>query len=87
MTLVGPFLLTIGSTARRWLLAMPVLALVQATAAPSGAGGPTVTNAKKPIADALRNGGNFLKSPQRAIVVLEVRGNQATPSPTDCHAA
>jgi len=40
-------------------------------------GGSTVTAAEKLIADGLRNG-NFVKQPQVTIVVLQVRGNQAS---------
>jgi polysaccharide export outer membrane protein len=40
-------------------------------------GGQSVTNAEKLIADGLRNG-NFVKSPQVTLVVLQVRGNQAS---------
>ena len=40
-------------------------------------GGLSVTAAEKAIADGLRNG-NFVKSPQVTIVVLQVRGNQAS---------
>ena len=40
-------------------------------------GGLSVTAAEKTIADGLRNG-NFVKSPQVTIVVLQVRGNQAS---------
>jgi len=40
-------------------------------------GGLTVTAAEKLIADGLRNG-NFLKQPQVSMVVLQVRGNQAS---------
>jgi polysaccharide export outer membrane protein len=40
-------------------------------------GGQSVTNAEKLIADGLRNG-NFVKSPQVTIVVVQVRGNQAS---------
>lgn len=40
-------------------------------------GGQTVTGAEKLIADGLRNG-NFVKSPQVTLVVLQVRGNQAS---------
>lgn len=40
-------------------------------------GGQTVTAAEKQIADGLRNG-NFVKQPQVTIVVLQVRGNQAS---------
>ena len=39
-------------------------------------GGQSVTAAEKLIADGLRNG-NFVKSPQVTVVVLQVRGNQA----------
>jgi polysaccharide biosynthesis/export protein len=40
-------------------------------------GGLSVTEAEKHIADGLRNG-NFVKSPQVTLVVLQVRGNQAS---------
>ena len=40
-------------------------------------GGQSVTNAERLIADGLRNG-NFVKSPQVTLVVLQVRGNQAS---------
>jgi polysaccharide export outer membrane protein len=40
-------------------------------------GGQTVTAAEKLIADGLRSG-NFVKSPQVTIVVMQVRGNQAS---------
>ena len=40
-------------------------------------GGQSVTEAEKRIADGLRNG-NFVKNPQVTIVVLQVRGNQAS---------
>ena len=40
-------------------------------------GGLSVTAAEKAIADGLRNG-NFVKSPQVTIVVLQVRGNQVS---------
>jgi len=40
-------------------------------------GGQTVTNAEKLIADGLRDG-NFVRSPQVTLVVLQVRGNQAS---------
>jgi polysaccharide biosynthesis/export protein len=40
-------------------------------------GGLSVTAAEKAIADGLRNG-NFVKNPQVTIVVLQVRGNQAS---------
>ena len=40
-------------------------------------GGQSVTEAEKRIADGLRNG-NFVKSPQVTLVVLQVRGNQAS---------
>jgi len=40
-------------------------------------GGMTVTAAEKLIADGLR-GGNFVKQPQVTLVVLQVRGNQAS---------
>ena len=40
-------------------------------------GGLNVTAAEKLIADGLRNG-NFVKQPQVTIVVLQVRGNQAS---------
>jgi polysaccharide export outer membrane protein len=40
-------------------------------------GGQSVTNAERIIADGLRNG-NFVKSPQVTLVVLQVRGNQAS---------
>jgi polysaccharide export outer membrane protein len=40
-------------------------------------GGLSVTNAEKLISDGLRNG-NFVKSPQVTLVVLQVRGNQAS---------
>ncbi len=40
-------------------------------------GGQSVTAAEKIIADGLRNG-NFVKSPQVTLVVLQVRGNQAS---------
>lgn len=40
-------------------------------------GGLTVSAAEKLIADGLRNG-NFLKQPQVSMVVLQVRGNQAS---------
>ena len=40
-------------------------------------GGQTVTAAEKLIADGLRSG-NFVKSPQVTMVVLQVRGNQAS---------
>ncbi|WP_200231752.1 polysaccharide export protein EpsE, partial [Rubrivivax gelatinosus] len=40
-------------------------------------GGQTVAAAEKLIADALRNG-NFVRQPQVTIVVLQVRGNQAS---------
>ncbi len=40
-------------------------------------GGQTVTAAERLIADGLRNGG-FVKQPQVTVVVLQVRGNQAS---------
>lgn len=40
-------------------------------------GGQTVTGAERLITDGLRNG-NFVKSPQVTLVVLQVRGNQAS---------
>jgi polysaccharide export outer membrane protein len=40
-------------------------------------GGMSVTEAEKHIADGLRSG-NFVKSPQVTLVVLQVRGNQAS---------
>jgi polysaccharide export outer membrane protein len=40
-------------------------------------GGMTITAAEKLIADGLRNG-NFVKQPQVAIAVVQVRGNQAS---------
>ena len=40
-------------------------------------GGLTVTAAEKLVADGLRNG-NFIKQPQVSMVVLQVRGNQAS---------
>jgi polysaccharide biosynthesis/export protein len=40
-------------------------------------GGQSVTQAEKLIADGLRNG-NFVKQPQVTIVVMQVRGNQAS---------
>ena len=40
-------------------------------------GGQSVTGAEKLIADGLRNG-NFVKSPQVTLVVLQVRGNQVS---------
>jgi polysaccharide export outer membrane protein len=40
-------------------------------------GGLTVTAAEKALSDGLRNG-NFVKSPQVTLVVLQVRGNQAS---------
>ena len=40
-------------------------------------GGQSVTTAEKMIADGLRSG-NFVKSPQVTLVVLQVRGNQAS---------
>jgi polysaccharide export outer membrane protein len=40
-------------------------------------GGQTVTAAEKLIADGLRNG-NFVKQPQVTLVVMQVRGNQAS---------
>jgi polysaccharide biosynthesis/export protein len=40
-------------------------------------GGLSVTEAEKHIADGLRNG-NFVKNPQVTLVVLQVRGNQAS---------
>jgi polysaccharide export outer membrane protein len=40
-------------------------------------GGQTVTAAEKLIADGLRNG-NFVKNPQVTVLVLQVRGNQAS---------
>ncbi|EHR70137.1 polysaccharide export protein EpsE [Burkholderiales bacterium JOSHI_001] len=40
-------------------------------------GGQTITAAEKQIADGLRNG-NFVKQPQVTIVLLQVRGNQAS---------
>ncbi len=40
-------------------------------------GGQTVTNAEKLIADGLRSG-NFVRSPQVTLVVMQVRGNQAS---------
>jgi polysaccharide export outer membrane protein len=40
-------------------------------------GGQSVTGAERLIADGLRNG-NFVKSPQVTLVVLQVRGNQAS---------
>ena len=40
-------------------------------------GGLSVTGAEKLIADGLRSG-NFVKSPQVTLVVLQVRGNQAS---------
>lgn len=40
-------------------------------------GGQSVTAAEKLIADGLRNG-NFVKNPQVTLVVLQVRGNQAS---------
>ena len=40
-------------------------------------GGLSVTEAEKRLADGLRNG-NFVKSPQVTLVVLQVRGNQAS---------
>jgi polysaccharide biosynthesis/export protein len=40
-------------------------------------GGQTVTSAERLIADGLRNG-NFVKSPQVTLVVMQVRGNQAS---------
>jgi len=40
-------------------------------------GGQSVTAAEKIVADGLRNG-NFVKSPQVTLVVLQVRGNQAS---------
>ncbi len=40
-------------------------------------GGQSVTEAERRIADGLRNG-NFIKSPQVTLVVLQVRGNQAS---------
>jgi len=40
-------------------------------------GGQSVTAAEKFIADGLRNG-NFVKSPQVTLVVMQVRGNQAS---------
>ena len=40
-------------------------------------GGQSVTTAEKLIADGLRNG-NFVKNPQVTLVVLQVRGNQAS---------
>ena len=40
-------------------------------------GGQTVTAAEKLIADGLRNG-NFVRQPQVTLVVLQVRGNQAS---------
>ena len=40
-------------------------------------GGLTVTAAEKLVADGLRNG-NFVKQPQVSMVVLQVRGNQAS---------
>lgn len=40
-------------------------------------GGQSVTDAERLIADGLRNG-NFVKSPQVTLVVLQVRGNQAS---------
>ena len=40
-------------------------------------GGLTVTAAEKLVADGLRNG-NFVKQPQVTLVMLQVRGNQAS---------
>jgi polysaccharide biosynthesis/export protein len=40
-------------------------------------GGLSVTNAEKTISDGLRNG-NFVKQPQVTLVVMQVRGNQAS---------
>ena len=40
-------------------------------------GGQSVTAAEKLIADGLRNG-NFVKNPQVTLVVMQVRGNQAS---------
>jgi polysaccharide biosynthesis/export protein len=40
-------------------------------------GGKTVTEAERFVADGLRNG-NFVKNPQVTVVVLQVRGNQAS---------
>ena len=40
-------------------------------------GGQSVTETEKRIADGLRNG-NFVKSPQVTLVVLQVRGNHAS---------
>lgn len=40
-------------------------------------GGQSITEAEKGLADALRNG-NFVKSPQVTLVVLQVRGHQAS---------
>ena len=40
-------------------------------------GGLTVTAAEKLVADGLRNG-NFIKQPQVSMVILQVRGNQAS---------
>lgn len=40
-------------------------------------GGQSVTGAEKLIADGLRNG-NFVKNPQVTLVVMQVRGNQAS---------
>ncbi len=40
-------------------------------------GGQSVTGAEKLIADGLRNG-NFVKSPQVTVVVMQVRGNQVS---------
>lgn len=40
-------------------------------------GGQTVTSAEKLIADGLRDG-NFVRSPQVTLVVMQVRGNQAS---------
>lgn len=52
------------------VISMPLLGSVRL-------GGQSVTQAEKLIADGLRNG-NFVKQPQVTIVVVQVRGNQAS---------
>jgi polysaccharide export outer membrane protein len=66
----NPDLLLEGRIAETGLMSYPLLGSIRL-------GGLGVTAAEKLIADGLRNG-NFVKQPQVSIVVLQVRGNQAS---------
>ena len=66
----NPDLLLEGRVAETGLLSYPLLGSIRL-------GGLSVTEAEKLITDGLRKG-NFVKQPQVTVVVLQVRGNQAS---------